>query len=332
MRRIIESPRQQFTHFWTGLSAGVCILGLVLGSLLYPQAGIGRQSVTADFRQAAGARPGDVVQVAGVVVGTVKTTTLQGDHVQFTLEVDQSVRLGEATTASIRLSTILGARYVALSPAGEGQLADSHLEMTNTSVPFDLADVIDTGTPILDEVDPQALRRAIDASATQLRDTPTLVPEALEAISRLSNVVGGRERQLAELISQADKVATLLGENSREVGNLFTSGRALTEKMDREKEALTALIQSIRDFTTQLRALVGDDSDEITAVVTQLDSLTTGLVNNDAQISRVLESLPVFLRQLANGTGNGNYMDGFLGASIVPDNLLCRLGLASDCR
>ena len=61
-------------------------------------------------------------------------------RVDFTLP--KSVHLGSLSTASIEVATLLGTKYVELTPAGSGELAASTtIPVSRTTVRFDLADV-----------------------------------------------------------------------------------------------------------------------------------------------------------------------------------------------
>ncbi|MGL4305473.1 MAG: MCE family protein [Mycobacteriaceae bacterium] len=321
-----------FKYFWTGILSCLIIVSLLLGTVLFTQSGVDSKTITADFLQASGVKPGDKVRIAGVDIGTVTRATLQGDHVQIAMQISNSAELGGNSKAAIRLSTILGTRYIELKPEGTGSLLNNHISLTNSSVPFDLSQLIDTGTPVLEDIDSNSLRNSLDALSAQFRDTPTLVPEALTSISRLSDVINTRKEQVNNLIKEAAAVSAILNQNVNAIGILVRQGQQLAQKLNREQMIITQALTTINSLSNELRGLFTEDSGQLTELITQLDLLNAGLVNTNSKISLAFETFTVFARQMANANGNGNYMDAFLGSSIVPDSLLCRLALIGPCQ
>ena len=80
-----------------------------------------------EFLQAAALQPGNPITVAGIPVGEVTSMKLAGDHVEAGLKVRNDVALGEDSRATIKVTTILGSRYLALQPDGAGFVARQHL-------------------------------------------------------------------------------------------------------------------------------------------------------------------------------------------------------------
>ena len=91
----------------------------------------GGDTYTAAFTEAGGLKVNDEVRIAGVRVGKVQSIELDGDHVLVTFRVKTDSEFGTETGAAIKVKTILGAMYLALQPAGNGQLeAVSYTHLT----------------------------------------------------------------------------------------------------------------------------------------------------------------------------------------------------------
>src|SRR3954469_21216726 len=110
-------------------------------------------SYPAAFSDLSGLKKGDDVRVAGVKVGKVTGIALEHGEVviKFTAK---GVHLGDQTTASIRVKTLLGTKYLALEPAGTGKLS-SHagIPLTRTTTPFDVPAAFSQLTKTIDQVD-----------------------------------------------------------------------------------------------------------------------------------------------------------------------------------
>ena len=99
----------------------------------------GGKVYSADFSEAAGLQKMDEVRIAGVKVGKVVGIDLANDHVVVKMRI-KGAELGRLTKASIKIKTVLGRKYVALEPAGDGALdPDTHIPVTRTSAPFDIS-------------------------------------------------------------------------------------------------------------------------------------------------------------------------------------------------
>ena len=94
------------------------ILALLAGSFSV-DAIIGGDEYKAEFTEAAGLRPNDEVRVAGVKVGKVLSVELAGDRVQVEFRA-KDVELGGASRADIRIKTLLGRKFLMLTPDGDG--------------------------------------------------------------------------------------------------------------------------------------------------------------------------------------------------------------------
>ncbi|MFD6450429.1 MlaD family protein, partial [Nocardia sp. NPDC060220] len=95
-------------HWWLGLGAGAAVVVLLFGSSALTQFDLGNRTVYAEFAHTAGLRQGDSVDIAGIEVGTVKSTRLAGDRIEAALSIDNGIRIGDDAKAAIKMSTILG--------------------------------------------------------------------------------------------------------------------------------------------------------------------------------------------------------------------------------
>ena len=95
----------------------------------------------AAFSEAGGLKANDEVRVAGVRVGKVKAVELEGDHVRVEFKVDKSAKFGSETGAAIKVKTLLGAMFVALEPAGRGQMKEkAEIPTSRTTSPYDVVE------------------------------------------------------------------------------------------------------------------------------------------------------------------------------------------------
>ncbi|HEY1967019.1 MAG TPA: MCE family protein [Pseudonocardia sp.] len=330
MRRLIK-PLRHYPPFWVGVVASAVIAVIVLGALAIGELGIGKTRYQAEFVASGGMRPGDVVRVAGLDVGTVSAVGLEGDHVLIKFRVDGDVPVGVDTAASVKLATLLGTRYLELRPAGPGHPKDYRIPLTHTSVPYNVQDVLQRGTPILEKLDGETLRQALAATATNLQGEGPRVGAALTGLSRLSDVVVKRRDQIAQLISNLDAVADLVDRRNEQIYALLGQTDTLTSSLVRRRDLIRDTLHDLVDFTHELRAVLRDNQHEARPLLDKVRDLTDLLRQQDAAINRALQLIAPAGRYLTNATGSGPYIDLYAPYFIIPENLLCRAQAISGC-
>ncbi len=77
-------------------------------------------ALSARFNSVSGLKEGDLVEMAGVKIGTVRRIELDTELYQAVvhLDIQRSVRLQEDSIASIRTAGIIGSKYIDVSPGG----------------------------------------------------------------------------------------------------------------------------------------------------------------------------------------------------------------------
>ena len=164
----------------------------------------------ADFTEAAGLQAGDLVTIAGVEAGRVGAVRLDGDHVRVTFAVEDAW-VGDQTSASIQIRTLLGAKYLALDPQGSGPLDPATpIPLARTASPLDVVAAFDGLSGTIDRLDTKQLATSLETLAATFRDTPGEVRGALDGLSRLSTTVAGRDDEIRELLAGTHRLSGVL--------------------------------------------------------------------------------------------------------------------------
>ncbi|MGV0852404.1 MCE family protein [Mycolicibacterium phlei] len=321
MRRPIET----YGKLRLGIIA-VVVLSVVLGGALgLGRLGFGKDVYIAEFAQSAGLSVGDQVTVAGVRVGRVTSMRLVGDHVAVGLEVDDDLPMGTATRASIKLTTLLGARYVDLKPAGADPLPGNRIPLSHTEVPYDLQAALQDATTTFEAVDAEQIARSMTTLSNQLRDTPEVLPQALDNIDHLSSVIASRRDQVYDLLRSTQRIAVLLGDQQHSLGLLVHQSREVLGELAARREMVVRLIDATTKLVQQLRPVLIDDRGRIDELMANLDGMLSAVHRNDALLRNTLQVLPVPVRNFANATGNGNEFDFTSTGGSMIDSIMCAI-------
>ncbi len=328
-RRMTErSPRKPIAE-WNSLYLGiggvgalVLVVALVVGISAID---VGRKSVEAEFAQAGEIRTGDQVTLAGVPVGEVKGSRLDGDRVVISMNIDRGIRLGNDTKAAIKLTTILGSRYIAITPEGSGSLEGDRIPLRNTQVPYDLQDTIEDATTNFEKVDAGGLADVMTTLSTQLEGAPDVVPEAISTAHTLSEIIATRRTQLGELITGAERVTTVIRNQEANIGSLMVQGRNLMVELTRRRDAVTGMFNATTALVAQLHRITVVNRPALDALIEDLNGMLGALARHDDLLRNTLEALPLPVRNFTNATGAGNYVDFTGPAGFLIDSWMCAL-------
>lgn len=317
-------------NFWLGLFGAGLIVALLLGSTVYRSLGIGENSIKAEFVQTAGIKTGDKVAISGVSVGTVSGAELEGDHVLVTLSVKDSVKFGPDAHATIKMATLLGARFVDLVPGDGSGLKGNRIPKSNTAVPYNLADVVQEGTPKFEELDTKKLADSLNLINQQMGDSPQLTVQALDSVGALAKTLNDRKDSVDKLLKDLDRVTKILGDNSNSVLLVITQGQAIANRVMERQGLLRSLLDNVATLSRQLQQIGADNNNQFGPTLQQLNTMADGLQKNKDNLDRLLSIMPVSVRTFNNAFGNGNYGEVAL-PWLFPDNWLCGVQVNEGC-
>jgi virulence factor Mce-like protein len=264
-------------------------------------------------------------------VGTVSGEKIEGDHVLITLQINNDVKLGADAKASIKMATLLGARYVSLDPGDGSGLKGDRITKNNTTVPYDLSDVIQIGTPKFEALDTQKLTQTFKVLGDQMDGSPQLTAQALDSVGALAKTINDRKDQVDGLLKNLDRVTKILGDNRNSVLLVITQGEAIASRVMERQQLLRQLLNNVASLTKQLQQIGAQNNNQIGPTIDQLNTMAAGLQKNKDNLDRMLSLMPPALRQLNNAFGNGPY--GEVGLPwLFPDNWLCFARVIEGCQ
>lgn len=311
--------------FKIGLVA-ILLVGLMgLAVVAYTLISFGASSYTAMLAQTAGLRVGEDVKIHGVPVGQVKAIALAGNQVKVTFTVDSDVRLGDETSAAVKVATLLGTHYLEVEPAGSGDL--EVIPMSRTTVPYNLQDVLEKGTGTLEELDPLLLAKALTEASKTLRATGEGLGPALQGVARLSEAVTERSGQTAQLLTAARSVTDQLSASSGDIVDLMTQANLVIKEITSRREAIHTLLTETTGLAENLGGIISDTKADLDPAFRQLNRVLGTLRAQDKVLKTLLEDLAPAVRYVANATGNGPWGDLFVpDGAFPPDDVRCRQG------
>lgn len=284
------------------------LLALLFGSFNLDKF-IGGSIYKAEFSEAAGLRPNDEVRVAGVKVGKVTSVELKGDRVLVSFRV-KDARFGQQSRADIRIKTLLGRKFLMLTPEGPGQLpAGATLPLAQTSAPFDITDAFRDLAQTTGAIDTTQLAQAFTTLADTFRNTPADVKASLDGLSRLSNTIASRDAQLRSLLQHSQGVTQVLAARDADLTAFMGDANLVLEELRFRREAITRLLQTTTQLSEQLIALVRENRAQLGPTLQQLQGVVDLLRKNQDNLDKSIARMAPFVRLFANNLGNGRWFD-----------------------
>lgn len=318
-------PLESRNTVWLGFVAIAVVATLIGGLLLVKAADVGYRHYTAHFLQAAALRPGNPITIAGIPVGEVTSMTLAGDHVEAGLKVRNDVALGDDSRAIIKITTILGSRYLALQPAGDGSLPDGTFDLTHTEVPYDLQEALTDVTTTYEQVDSDQFAETLGILGRQLQGLPPVVPQALENTHTLSTIIADRRDQLGSLLSTTEVVSATLRRQQSNIASMVRQGNDLVGEFVMRRASFHAMMAAITNLVETLSSIVIDDRAELEGLLVDVRELSDMLGQHDDLVRSILQSGPPALRGLANATGMGNAVEFNAANGLLVDSWMCAI-------
>jgi phospholipid/cholesterol/gamma-HCH transport system substrate-binding protein len=273
---------------------------------------------TAYFAESAGLAPDNEVEVAGVKVGQVTKVSLAGKKVLVKFRV-KGTRVGDASTASIEIKTLLGEKYLALTPKGAGfQKPDDPIPLQRTRTPFELQDAFQQLSTTVGDIDTQQLAQSFNVLSDSLKDSPQYMKDALNGLSSLSTTISSRDQQLGELLSNTSQVSKTIADRNAQLQKVISDGNLLLGELQNRKDAIATLLKGTQQLSAQLSGLVADNRRQLKPTLEKLGKVTDVLQRNQDNLSRSLQLMAPFARVGANATGNGRWFEGYLCGLLPP--------------
>lgn len=314
LKRPRFKPLAERNRLTVGLVGVLVLATLVVAVFSYDKIPFikGTSDFSAYFADAGGIKTGSDVRVSGLGVGRVSDITLQGNKVLVDFTVGDNVELGDRTEAAIKTETVLGTRYLELTPRGDGSL-NGPIPLERTKSPYDLTDALGDLTTTISGLDTTQLSSSLTTLAETFKDTPPELKLALEGVARFSDTLNTRDAKLRDLLANANKVTAVLAKRSDQIAQLVANANALLAELLSQRQSLDALMGNLTAVSTQISGLVSDNRTQLKPAVDKLNGVLGILDNRKKELQRTLYLLRRYAMSFGEVLGSGP----FFKASVV---------------
>ena len=227
--------------------------------------------------------------------------------------------VGDRTSATIEIKTLLGSKYLALDPQGEAELdPGTSIPLERTASPFDVVEAFNGLSGTVDALDTQQLAASLNTLSDTFRGTAPEVRGALDGLSRLSTTIASRDEEIRRLLAGTRDLSATLADRNTEFEKLLADGNLLLAEVQKRREAISALLDGTRALSEQLRGLVADNRDQLRPTLESLDRVAALLQRNRDSLDTALRKQAVFVRLFTNALGQGRWFDNYICGLVPP--------------
>jgi phospholipid/cholesterol/gamma-HCH transport system substrate-binding protein len=275
---------------------------------------------TAEFSEAAGLKKGNEVRIAGVKVGDVSKVSLDGDRVLVEFRT-RDAWVGDQTTASIQIKTLLGQKYLALDPKGSRPADPSkRIPLSRTVSPYDVTEAFQDAAKDIEQTDTAQLARSLRVLSDAFSQTPPEIRGAIDGVARLSETLAKRDQQLEQLFAAANKTTTVLADRNAEFERLLANGGSLLAELNARQRSIQQLLVGAKTVAAELSLLVHQNEQQIGPALINLKQAIDMLNDNQQNISKTLRLAAPFYGLYANVLGTGRWFDAVI-VNLTPPAL-----------
>lgn len=285
------------------------VLGFVVAAAVSVFGGDSTKTVVAHFPRAISVYEGSDVRVLGVPVGTVTRVEPTGTDVTVTMAYDDTVKLPADAKAVIIAPSVVGDRYVQLTPAYSGTgdvLTDgAELSVEDTSQPLELDQIYDSLDRLNVALGPQganktgALSDLLSVTADNFGGQGTTFRQTIKDFSRFSATLANNKEELFGSVEALEGFMQTLAENDQTVRQFNQSLADVSTMLAGEREELVAATKNLSVALTAVKGFVEENKDSLRRNISGLNRVAKVLVRQRAALDEILHVAPTALNNLA---------------------------------
>ncbi|MGA6204125.1 MlaD family protein [Nocardia testacea] len=268
---------------------------------------LGKVEYRADLSESGAIRPGEDVRVAGINVGTVESLELHDDRVHMVFTVDSDVFVGDRSTLDIRMLTIAGGHFVALTPAGSKPLGENVIAKDRVRLPYTLGQAFQDAITPVREVDGEVLRNNLGQLQAALVESPDGLRQLGRAVDSLVDILHQQNLDVSRALAVSAEYLSRISGNTALYGRLNSKLNLTTDILVDKRAELRASLALLARLLSRIAAaepayahMLKPMLDELADAIPELERLTD-------RLDQVVDSVQSIGRQLQQIAGPDGY-------------------------
>jgi phospholipid/cholesterol/gamma-HCH transport system substrate-binding protein len=287
----------------------VLLLVAAGGAVLLQSGGSGDRTLTATFPRTTSLYAGAKVKVLGVVVGKVDSIKVRGTAVQVRMTYRDDVKLPDDVQALIVPPSIVGDRFVQLSPAYEdGAVLPDHarLGLDRTGVPVELDETYAALDKFAKGLGPNgankdgALSRLVSATAANLSGHGEAFNETIRQLTGAISTLAGSSGDINDTVASLSTLTGTLKGKDAELRALVTNLARVGAELNGQRTDISTSVVQLQQALALVDAFVKDNRAALTRSISGVKDVSAVLARRTEQLAGLVDLAPVGLTNLAN--------------------------------
>ncbi len=290
----------------------VAVLALVVGAALVVFSGDDSKRLTAQFPRTVSLYAGSDVRVLGVKIGTVDSVTPAGTEVRVEMSYDAQYDLPADAKAVIVSPSIVGDRFVQITPAytgGEAMADGAVLGTDRTATPLELDEIYSSLNDLSVALGPDgvnapgtegegALTRLLESTSENFGGQGAQFNQTISNLGRLTTTLDNNKDELFGATRQTQEFISTLARNDQTVRDFNDSLAAAADLLEGERQDLALALRNLGTAMTEVRTFVRDNKDSLSTNIKGLNRVSRILVKRRAELDETLRVAPAALNNL----------------------------------
>jgi phospholipid/cholesterol/gamma-HCH transport system substrate-binding protein len=199
----------------------------------------------------------------------------------------------------------------------------SIIPLDHTSETHTLISTVDQAGSQIGSINIAQIKKALNVTSADLESVPPATTSALlSGLAQLSNVIGSRSGELAQLVHNVSQLSATLSANGATLFTLLGQSNLVLGVLNQRQATIDQLLRTTASLTTQLNSLLAGHQAQLTPLLTDLTTVSGVLAKDGNDLASAIPLLSAANRYLSNVTGSGAFGDFVLPAGLIPDNVI----------
>ncbi|WP_148262384.1 Mce/MlaD family protein [Hoyosella subflava] len=192
-------------------------------------------------------------------------------------------------------------------------------------------DVTRTDEPDREAIDYEQIAYLTDLAYESI-PSRALADEAVTALADAAAIINDNGDQIQRLLETGRELAEIVDAQQDTLERLFDQGAIVFGTLGVRAQLISGLIRDLETVSVRMTELLDSESGEWDRLMVGLQDVTAMLSAESDLIERNLAEVAPAFRHVADASGNGPWLDVNAPAAVLPDNMLCLLGVMEGCR
>jgi phospholipid/cholesterol/gamma-HCH transport system substrate-binding protein len=276
----------------------------------------GQRHLSADFPNTINLYPGAQVKVLGVPIGAVDTVAVHGTTVHVEMSYTDTVSLPATVHAAIVPPSIVGDRFIQLTPpyTGGPALADhSALGTDRTQVPLELDQTYRGLNTLAADLGPHganssgALSKLLREAAANLSGNGQALHDTIDQLSGAVDTLSASRADITQTVTHLAGITGTLAGDDDQVHALIENLATVSTQLNAQRGDLRDAADNLNQALTDVDGVLGDNRRDIHTTITGLRQVSATLAAHQHDLADVLDITPLGLSNVLDLSFPVNY-------------------------